>query len=99
SIYYYHCVTQGWGDIGYNYVVDVRGNIFEGRVGGANVIGGHAYQYANGSSGICVMGDFSYSDAPQAAKSALANIIAYVVRDLNPKGSKQFHEAPNLPVI
>ncbi|MCO5218946.1 MAG: SH3 domain-containing protein [Thermomicrobiales bacterium] len=99
SIYYYHCVTQGWGDIGYNYVVDVRGNIFEGRVGGANAIGGHAYQFAIGSSGICVMGDFSSADAPQAAKAALANIIAYVVRDLDPLGSAQFHEIPNLPTI
>lgn len=99
SIYYYHCVTQGWGDIGYNYVVDVRGNIFEGRVGGANVIGGHAFQYAVGSSGICVMGDFSSADAPQAAKTALANIIAYVTRDLDPRGSKQFLEVPNLPTI
>ncbi|MCA9833275.1 MAG: SH3 domain-containing protein [Thermomicrobiales bacterium] len=99
SIYYYHAVTQGWGDIGYNYVVDVRGNIFEGRVGGANVIGGHAFQYANGSSGICVMGDFTSADAPQAAKSALANIVAYTVRDLNPTGTRTFHEILNLPTI
>lgn len=99
SIYYYHAVTQGWGDIGYNYVVDVNGNIFEGRVGGANVIGGHAFEYANGSSGICVMGDFSSADAPYAAKVALANIIAYVVRDLNPFGTKPFHAAPALPTI
>ena len=40
AIYRYHAVDRGWGDIGYNYVVDVNGNIFEGRVGGANVIGG-----------------------------------------------------------
>lgn len=99
SIYYYHAVTQGWGDIGYNYLVDVRGNIFEGRVGGANVIGGHAYQYAVGSSGICVMGNFSVQEAPQASKAALANILAYVVRDLNPYGRALFHEVPNLPTI
>lgn len=99
SIYYYHAVTQGWGDIGYNYVVDTQGHIFEGRVGGANVIGGHAYQYANGSSGICVMGDFSSADAPQAAKVSLANIIAYVTRKLNPHGTSAFHEAPALPTI
>lgn len=99
SIYYYHCVTQGWGDIGYNYLVDVRGNIFEGRVGGANVIGGHAYEYANGSSGICVMGDFSYQDAPAAAKAALAHILAYVTRDLDTYARRPFHQHPNLPTI
>lgn len=99
SIYYYHAVTQGWGDIGYNYVVDTNGNIFEGRVGGANVIGGHAFEYANGSSGICVMGDFTNIDPPHVAKVALANIIAYVTRDLNPHGSKPFHSVPALPTI
>ncbi len=99
SIYYYHAVTQGWGDIGYNYVVDVKGNIFEGRVGGANVIGGHAYEYAVGSSGICVMGDFSYTDAPQAAKASLAYILAYVTRDLDTYATKTFHQRPDLPTI
>ena len=99
SIYYYHAITQGWGDIGYNYVVDTTGRIFEGRVGGANVIGGHAYQYAVGSSGICVMGDFTWADPPQAAKVGLANIIAYVTRKLEPQGSKNFHEVLNLPTI
>lgn len=99
SIYYYHCVTQGWGDIGYNYVVDVNGNIFEGRVGGANVVGGHAYDYAYGSSGICVMGDFSFSAAPYAAKAALAFILAYVTRDLDTYATKSFHQAVNLPTI
>lgn len=99
SIYYYHAITQGWGDIGYNYLVDTNGRIYEGRVGGANVIGGHAFQYAIGSSGICVMGDFTTADPPQAAKVALANIVAYVTRDLNPTGSSNFHESLNLPTI
>lgn len=99
SIYYYHAITQGWGDIGYNYLVDTRGRIYEGRVGGANVIGGHAFQYAIGSSGICVMGDFTTADPPQAAKVALANIIAYVTRNLEPKGRSSFHEVLDLPTI
>jgi hypothetical protein len=34
SIYNYHTITRGWGDIGYNYVIDKQGNIYEGRAGG-----------------------------------------------------------------
>jgi len=31
SIYYYHAVTQGWGDIGYNFLIDESGRVYEGR--------------------------------------------------------------------
>jgi hypothetical protein len=33
AIYQYHAVTNKWGDIGYNAVVDAAGNIYEGRYG------------------------------------------------------------------
>lgn len=99
SIYYYHTVTQGWGDIGYNYLVDFRGNIYEGRVGGENTIGGHAYQYAEGSSGIGVMGDFAFQDTTAATQSAIVAITAYTGRFLNPLGSADFFQVPDLPTI
>jgi hypothetical protein len=45
-IYYYHSVTEGWGDIGYNFIIDKFGNIYEGRYSrdynGANPSGGDA---------------------------------------------------------
>ncbi len=46
AIYYWHAVVLGWGDIGYNYLIDQNGTIYEGRAGGDGVVGGHAYRSA-----------------------------------------------------
>ncbi len=59
AVYYYHAVTQGWGDIGYNFLVDRNGVIYEGRYGGDNVVAGHALQYNYGSVGIALIGEFT----------------------------------------
>ncbi|MER3514150.1 MAG: hypothetical protein C4310_06960 [Chloroflexota bacterium] len=58
SIYYYHTVVRGWGDIGYNYLVDHFGNIYEGRYGGPGVVGSHTLSYNIGSVGIGALGTF-----------------------------------------
>ncbi|NUS74220.1 MAG: N-acetylmuramoyl-L-alanine amidase [Corynebacteriales bacterium] len=34
AIYYYHCVTQDWGDVGYQLLIDEAGRVYEGRVSG-----------------------------------------------------------------
>lgn len=99
SIHYYHAITRGWGDIGYNYLVDFMGNVYEGRVGGDNVVGGHAYQYAYGSSGICAMGSFKLDDATPEMISGLTWITAWAGRYLDPLAKADFHEQPNLPTI
>ena len=59
AVYYYHTVTQGWGDIGYNFLIDRNGVIYEGRYGGDNIVAGHALQYNYGSVGIALIGDFA----------------------------------------
>ncbi len=64
AIYYYHAVTQEWGDIGYNFLIDRNGTIYEGRSGGVNVVAGHALQYNYGSVGIGLIGDFTPLIAP-----------------------------------
>jgi hypothetical protein len=67
AIYTYHAKTLGWGDIGYNILVDRFGNIYEGRHGrgdgstreilGDDVVAGHVYAYNYGTTGIAAIGD------------------------------------------
>lgn len=99
SIYYFHAVIQGWGDIGYNYLVGPDGRIYEGRYGGENVVGGHSYEYAYGSSGISVIGNYQEGGVPDAAMAGLTAIVAWVGRDLDPYGAADFFDAAQLPVI
>ena len=77
AIYYYHAVTLNWGDIGYNYVIDQQGRIYEGRAGGDGVIGGHARPYNTGTVGVAILGDYSSTDVPAAAVSALVELLAW----------------------
>jgi uncharacterized protein YgiM (DUF1202 family) len=99
AIFYYHAIERGWGDIGYNYLVDHLGNVYEGRYGGEDVIGGHAYQYAHGSSGIGLLGDFSTAQTTPEAQAGLVWITAWVGRYLDPYGFADFHETADLPTI
>ena len=91
SIYYYHSVTQGWGDIGYNFLVDAAGVVYKGRhshapgssadtLTGENaaaqgVTAGHAYGYNSGTVGVAMLGTFSTVDATEATKAALRSFL------------------------
>ena len=72
AIYYYHAVTQEWGDIGYNYLIDRNGTVYEGRFGGPNVVAGHALQYNYGSVGIGLLGSFTNTPKPSPSPSPSA---------------------------
>jgi len=76
DIYYYHAVSKGWGDIGYNYIIDKDGNIYEGRYGGEGVVGGHSYGYNSGSIGIAVLGNYDQTEVPTKVISTLKTFIA-----------------------
>lgn len=63
----YHIGTRGWCDIGYNFVVDKWGNIYEGRANSLRepVIGVHAGGFNTGTVGVAILG--TYDAAPSAA--------------------------------
>lgn len=75
NIQYFHAVKRGWGDIGYNYIVDPQGRIYEGRRGGEKVIGGHSIPVNKTSIGISVMGNYQVDRPPKAVLEALSIII------------------------
>src|ERR1019366_6769040 len=79
GIYAYHAQTLGWGDIGYNFLVDRFGRIWEGRYGGMDkpVIGGQVYNYNQVSTGVAAIGTFTSAAVPQAMTDALKRILAW----------------------
>jgi N-acetylmuramoyl-L-alanine amidase-like protein len=79
GICHFHIHVQGWDDIGYNFLVDRYGQIFEGRAGGIDepVIGAHAGGYNGSSTGIGNLGAFGSSSQSGAGFRALAHLIAW----------------------
>src|SRR5829696_3563929 len=77
GIYTYHVKGNGWNDIGYNFLVDRFGRVFEGRFGGVerNVVGAHAEGFNTGSTGVAVLGTYGSTAPPVIARTALANLL------------------------
>jgi flagellar hook assembly protein FlgD len=75
----YHVLANGWNDIGYNFLVDKYGQVFEGRGGGIdkNVVGAHAQGFNTGSTGVSILGTYSSSPISSAARSALVKLLAW----------------------
>ncbi len=75
----YHVKANGWNDIGYNFLVDRYGRVYEGRYGGItrNVIGAHALGFNTGSVGIALIGNFMTAKPTSAAVQSLERLIAW----------------------
>ncbi|MFF0433093.1 peptidoglycan recognition protein [Streptomyces sp. NPDC004327] len=79
SILDYHVDVEKWRDIGYNFLVDKCGTVFEGRKGGIDqpVLGAHTYGWNAESTSVAFIGDFTAQAAPEPALAAAARVIAY----------------------
>jgi hypothetical protein len=77
--YAYHVKARGWGDLGYNLLVDRFGRIWEGRAGGLGraTIGAHAQGFNTRTLGVAVIGDMTKGTPPVAALHALSRVAAY----------------------
>jgi hypothetical protein len=92
AIYYYHAVVRGWGDIGYSYLIDEAGRVYEGRhardfwngatptsddVAGLAVAGGHAKYHNQGTMSIALLGNFTTQAPTAAARASLVRMLAW----------------------
>ncbi|HET6737671.1 MAG TPA: peptidoglycan recognition protein, partial [Kribbella sp.] len=79
AMYAYHVKSRGWCDLGYNFLVDRFGRIFEGRFGGAQlpVLGAHTASYNSNSFGVAVIGNFDKAAPPAAMLESTARVLAW----------------------
>ncbi|MFE7890783.1 N-acetylmuramoyl-L-alanine amidase [Streptomyces sp. NPDC057412] len=90
GIYRYHVVSMGWRDIGYNFLVDKCGRIYEGRAGGVAkaVLGAHTLGFNTNSMGIAVLGTYGSKKPSASAVKAVARLTAWKLGlyGANPRG-------------
>jgi hypothetical protein len=92
AIYAYHTQSNGWNDIGYNFVIDAQGRIYEGRyareyksgeiptgedVDGNGVTGAHTLNNNTGTVGVALLGTFSSQPPTSAAIASLQRLLAW----------------------
>jgi N-acetylmuramoyl-L-alanine amidase len=79
GIQLYHVRGNGWNDIGYNFLVDRYGQVFEGRFGGVerSVVGAHAQGFNSGSVGVALIGNYNSTALSAEARSALVRLLAW----------------------
>ncbi|HFE67497.1 MAG TPA: hypothetical protein ENJ93_09575, partial [Chloroflexi bacterium] len=107
AIWSYHTYTRGWGDIGYNYLVDINGVIYEGYLNedyeNLDVKGIHASGANRGSMGVSLIGTFTAPDystpgiAPsEPMKASLVDLLSWKAEQ---RGINVYDASDSLPDI
>ncbi|WP_258049543.1 N-acetylmuramoyl-L-alanine amidase [Streptomyces finlayi] len=103
AYYHQHAITNDWGDIGYHFLIDEAGRIYEGRYSGADglpahdttgkmVTAFHAAGYNSGNLGIALLGTFIDQSTAAAARNSLTLLLAALsaVHDFDPQADVTF---------
>jgi hypothetical protein len=79
SLYAFHTFVRGWKDVGYNFVIDRFGRIWEARAGGIDepVVGAQTGGFNLLSTGVAILGSYSSVDISAPARRALADLLAW----------------------
>jgi hypothetical protein len=78
AIYDFHVNTNGWADIGYNWLIAPDGTLFEGRrANNQDVQGAHFCGYNQTTMGICMLGSYTNVNITNTAKNTLVRTLAW----------------------
>lgn len=97
SYWDFHVNTNGWADIGYNWLIDPDGKMYTGR--GDNILGAHFCGHNGGTMGVCVMGNFTSITPTTQAIGKLVDLLAWKAcnRNIDPFG-EAFHNSSGFVV-
>ncbi|WP_378177311.1 N-acetylmuramoyl-L-alanine amidase [Aquimarina sp. SS2-1] len=89
SVQNFHMNSNGWSDIGYNFLIDPNGIIYEGRAGGDNTVGAHFCGRNRNTMGVCMLGNYSSATPKTATQNSLKKLLAWKAskENINPVGS------------
>lgn len=103
SIYAYHVKSRGWSDIGYNFLVDRFGRIWEGRFGGIDkpVVGAHTLGYNEYSFAMSAIGNFETVQPSDVMLRAYGQLFAWKLslHGVNPASMSQRVGRSTFPAI
>ncbi|MGW1027640.1 peptidoglycan recognition protein family protein [Streptomyces sp. NPDC002577] len=91
AIYELHAITNDWGDIGYHFLIDEEGRIYEGRYSGDDGIPAHdadgklvtAFHvggFNSGNLGIALLGNLMEQGPTDAARTSLTRLVRVLCR-------------------
>ena len=75
AIWNSHVNGNGWDDIGYNWLIDPDGVLYQGR--GESVRGAHFCGTNGGTMGVCMIGTYTDVLPTEAALNTLRNLLAW----------------------
>ncbi|MGM7667184.1 S-layer homology domain-containing protein [Microbacterium sp. A93] len=97
GIFTYHAVNLRWGDIGYQFLVDKYGKIYQGRRGSidAPVVGAQAGGFNTDTIGVSAMGNYDVASAPAAMVRAIERVLAWQADryDVDPTASTRLTQS------
>jgi hypothetical protein len=98
SIWDFHVNTNGWDDVGYNWLIDPTGVLYQGR--GDNIRGAHFCGNNTGTMGVAMIGNFVADNATDESKNTLKELLAWKTCDVDtdPLGTS-FHGSSEMNLM